>query len=41
LCDVMRFGYHSGTAETAEFLGDDTVLLIKKFNPENGDIMFI
>jgi hypothetical protein len=37
----MRFGYNSRTAETTRFLGGGTVLLIKKFNPENGESMFI
>jgi hypothetical protein len=37
----MRFVKNSDATETAEFPGDDTVLLIKKFNPENGDSMFI
>jgi hypothetical protein len=37
----MRFGSNSGAAETTRFLGGDTVLLIKKFNPENGDSIFI
>jgi hypothetical protein len=37
----MKFCYNSGAAETTRFLGGDAVLLIKKFNPENGDSMFI
>jgi hypothetical protein len=37
----MVFGSNSGAAETTRFLGCGTVMLIKKFNPENGGSMFI